>query len=495
MSFSQSKFYKPALVGLCVVLLLGVSQIQKSMNVDREKFGITKMPPLENAPPVLAFTTVALGGFRGIVANALWLRANELQDEDKYFEMVQLADWITKLEPHFVQVWLIQAWNMAYNVSVKFKDPQDRWRWVQRGISLLRDEGLRLNPDETLMYRELSWFFQHKMGQNLDDAHMTYKQEWFYEMSRVLGRKPNYDELLNPKTEEAAQRVATLRDRYKMDPKIMKDLDDRYGPLEWRLPDAHAVYWAEVGRQRAKKEDQERLQRSIYQTMQMSFRRGAIYENKLDTNSFSLGPNLDNIAHVNETYEELMRAPDPEHRDQPVTGHRNFLKDVVYFMYMYNRHTDARKWLAYLNEKYPNAIRDYMKSRNMAVPEGAEVPINEYVVARITEDVSETDVDRIVAIVGGYLQQAMVEMATGDDDRAAHFASLADRIWKRFQGEIKGIEGRIAPPPIEEIRQRVIDELLNPDPEVGLPPEFAATLRTKLGLPPPTSPEKPASQP
>ena len=113
---------------------------------------------------MLAFTTVALGGFRGLISNILWIRASDLQDEDKYFEMAQLADWITKLEPHFVQVWLVESWNMAYNISVKFKDFPDRWRWVRHGIELLRDDGLRYNPNETLIYRELAWFFQHKMG-------------------------------------------------------------------------------------------------------------------------------------------------------------------------------------------------------------------------------------------------------------------------------------------------------------------------------------------
>src|SRR6266853_1021609 len=102
--------------------------------------------PLENSPPLVAFTTVALGGFRGIIADVLWLRATELQKDGKYFELVQLADWITKLEPRFAQVWAFHAWNMAYNVSVLFNDPPDRWRWVRQGIVLLRDEGLKYNP-------------------------------------------------------------------------------------------------------------------------------------------------------------------------------------------------------------------------------------------------------------------------------------------------------------------------------------------------------------
>src|SRR5512137_2086366 len=111
-------------VGVLLVgaLLFGVSRLQRSLNADRDRLGLTLVQPLDNAPPVLAFTTVALGGFRGLISNVLWIRAGDLQDQDKFFEMAQLADWITKLEPHYVQVWLVQAWNMAYNISVKFTD-------------------------------------------------------------------------------------------------------------------------------------------------------------------------------------------------------------------------------------------------------------------------------------------------------------------------------------------------------------------------------------
>src|SRR5512138_3927656 len=155
----KPRLKKILLTVLALLLLAGLYPVQRSMNLDRKNLGLTRIEPLDNAPPVLAFTTVALGGFRGLISNVLWIRASELQDQDKFFEMAQLADWITKLEPHYVQVWLVQAWNMAYNISVKFKDAKDRWRWVQRGIELLRDDGLRFNKNETLIYRELAWFF------------------------------------------------------------------------------------------------------------------------------------------------------------------------------------------------------------------------------------------------------------------------------------------------------------------------------------------------
>src|SRR6266702_1233766 len=166
----SGKLKKVLLLLLAGLLLVGVSRVQKEMNQDRERLGITRVEPLKNAPPVLAFTTVALGGFRGLISNALWMRATDLQDEDKFFEMAQLADWITKLEPTYVQVWLVQAWNMAYNISVKFKDWPDRWRWVKRGFELLRDDGLTYNPNELLVYRELGLLFPPKMAPRLAAA-------------------------------------------------------------------------------------------------------------------------------------------------------------------------------------------------------------------------------------------------------------------------------------------------------------------------------------
>src|SRR6185295_6783576 len=110
----KGRSFKFTLLGLAAILFAAVFLLQGALNRQRAdpRLGMTRIAPLENAPPVLAFTTVALGGFRGLIANALWIRLNELQDDEKFFEMVQLADWITKLEPRFVQVWLVQGWNM-----------------------------------------------------------------------------------------------------------------------------------------------------------------------------------------------------------------------------------------------------------------------------------------------------------------------------------------------------------------------------------------------
>ena len=106
---------------------------------------------------------------------------------------------------------------------------------------------------------------------------MLYKLRWAQEMQGVLGGRPDFKELLDPTTPEWKERVRKLREVYKMDPKIVQQVDEEYGPFDWRLPDAHAVYWAELGRIHGRPEEQETLRRSIYQSLQaMGIRGGAL---------------------------------------------------------------------------------------------------------------------------------------------------------------------------------------------------------------------------
>jgi hypothetical protein len=470
---------------LALVLLVVSSQVQRSLNKDRKDLGLTRVEPLKNAPPVLAFTTVALGGFRGIISNILWMRATDLQDEDKFFEMAQLADWITKLEPHFVQVWLHQAWNMAYNISVKFKDWPDRWRWVERGIELLRDDGLDWNPNEMLIYRELGWIFQHKLGQNLDDANMYYKQQWANEMAVVFDKKtPNLDELIHPVTEDQKRRAALLRNKYKMDPEIMKEVDAEFGPLEWRLPEAHAIYWANLGLREAakhpekiKKDDLITLHRVVYQSMQLSFQRGRLVSNPF-VKQFEFGPNLDIIPNVSKAYEEAAEE-DKDNHDHILRAHRNFLRDAVYFLYGNNRLREANYWFKYLGQHYPD--KPIIDGQPDSLP--AKVTLDEYCVGRIMEDVKETDKARVTAIIEGLFANYYTSLILDDqEERALGFKLFAEKVYATYMAKIpKERTEAIGLDPIDDLRRRVLNRLL--DTEHGLQPVARAALRSKLGMP------------
>ncbi len=185
-----------------VILLLANVYVQSRLDSIIREDSLVDAEYVDGAPPVVAFTTVALGGFRGIIADFLWLRTISLQEQGKYFELAQLASWITKLQPKSTAAAAYLGWNMAYNISVTCQSPEDRWRWVHRGIEVLQ-EALRYNPNDPELYKELGWIYQHKLGNVLDDAQRYYK----YEMARIFlhaygAHYPDWEALAAaPKTE------------------------------------------------------------------------------------------------------------------------------------------------------------------------------------------------------------------------------------------------------------------------------------------------------
>ncbi|HWD93225.1 MAG TPA: hypothetical protein VG938_12850 [Verrucomicrobiae bacterium] len=483
----SGRLKKIILVVLAAALVTGAGFLQKSLNHDRDTLGLTHVEGLTNAPPVLAFTTVALGGFRGLISNLLWTRANQLQEDDKFFEMAQLSDWITKLEPHFSQVWVHEAWNMAYNISVKFKDFPDRWRWVQNGIELLRDQGLRYNPDDLLIHRELAWFFQHKMGANLDDASMYYKTQWKKEMEDVFGgQKPDFETLIHPRSGDEINRAQMLREKYKMDPVFMQKVDEEYGPLEWRLPEASAIYWAAQGLERAKEnpskisptDDLIVLRRVIYQCMQLTWQRGRIVDNPFN-DEMEFGPNLDVIPKVNDTYLTMYdEEKDPNQKEGILKAHRNFLRQAIYSLYVYNRTADAAKWFKYLGQKYPD--KTIIDGDFNSYPRN--VTLDQYAVACVQADINDMSPDRVRTVLEGLLITSYTSLVIDQDERAEGLRRLAQKAWDSYESKLPTARrDPLRVPPIREISRDVLNRLLNPTN--GLPSEAQAVLRTKLNLP------------
>jgi hypothetical protein len=227
------------LAALAALALAGT--LNRRLLAQRERDHLTQAPPTQNMPPAVAFTTVALGGFRGLLADVLWMRAGTLQDEGRYFELVQLSDWISKLQPRSPAIWAYHAWNMAYNLSALMAAPAERWRWVRNGLTLLRDEGLAANPGSARLHQELAWLFLHKLGTDSDTAAAHYRAQWAAEVA--AGRAP-------------------------LDPARVHAIETGIAPLDWHTPQAHAIYWATAGLSCARTDFEDlALRRMVYQAL------------------------------------------------------------------------------------------------------------------------------------------------------------------------------------------------------------------------------------
>ncbi|MDX9868382.1 MAG: hypothetical protein RBT78_10685 [Kiritimatiellia bacterium] len=255
------------IAGCCLLTAAAAWQSRRLAGQRRESMPETYAGPAERPPPALTFILAGLGGFRGIAAEALWFRVNRLQEEGRFLELVQLSDWITRLDPHAADAWIYNAWNLAYNVSILMAREEDRLRWVRNGLTLLRDEALRFNPREARLYRELAWLYQNKIGDSLDSAHLTYKRD----LAAALSPHVHPDGTVRI-TEETRSALAAMR----LDADRMRELERRFGPLDWRLAESHAVYWASQGLALATGTERLLCRRAVYQPLLLSVWRGRL---------------------------------------------------------------------------------------------------------------------------------------------------------------------------------------------------------------------------
>jgi len=322
---------------LIVATVFGAGGIGTKVRAERKELQLGLEGQLDESVPadiVLAYTM--FGAFRGMIVDWMWHRATEMKDQGKHYEAYRLAENITKLMHNFPDVWRFHAWNMAFNISVTTHTPEERWDWVHKGIRLLREEGIRYNPNSEMLYKELAWIFFFKVGGNTDDQHWYYKRRMAFEWHEVLGdlyagrtaeqgielfrrivgaplrtkdwldADPAHAQLANRiaemghKLDEELLRqlgyhlmflnsynsrlygapvnmdperfdeqiMALIQDqklaevgqsllshlrhkiivqRYYMDPQFMLELMELYGPIDWRHPAAHGLYWSELG--------------------------------------------------------------------------------------------------------------------------------------------------------------------------------------------------------------------------------------------------------
>lgn len=514
------------LVALLVVLLglAGTSTLSFSLaeSVGHNRLSFTDSAEDGDPPQVAA--GIAMGAFKGLFVNILWIRANELKEEGKYHEAIELAKAITRLQPRFPRVWIFHAWNMAYNISVVTQTPEERWQWVQAGIRLLREGGIPNNPNETILYKELAWIYLHKVAGYTDDSSQFYKrkvaeefqvvvgappplrdaasltrddvialyEEWImgiaraaetrqgvidrvpeaadlidllrervqaepdlqllerftaHEALRFSARRAEFEESMGPKSAAMNELLADPRfvdawpaliahvrkrvliDEYNMQPHIMARFTRQWGPIDWRHPAAHALYWGALGVERGEDRVTEETvsyydfvntNRVVMQSMQELYRGGEIYFNFFDWvqggNGFYMSmPNLYFAQSYGDLQDQIIRLggvfEDPARRAMTpyAAGYENFMADVVALYYRRGQVRSAEEWL--------NKLRTF-SLMTLNDPNKAEIysqPLDQFVQSQLWDNYGSPNVAR--QEVTGALQGAFQAMLNGDIER------------------------------------------------------------------------------
>ncbi len=465
---------------------------------------------LKKLPPELVFSTVLLGGFRSILLDFLWMRARSLQEEGKYFELVQLSDWICLLEPDIPEVWVFNAWNLSYNISVEFPTPEEKWNWVYQGIKLLRDKAIDYITDSPLIYKELSWIFFNKVSGSIDQAHAYYKNAWAVIMYDAMGRfspeelakAPSLSELeKNPQTSnilnafqksgieltdsevwnygfdslpkelkgykekpgfneiELYARNRIIREQLKMEPETMLEVDQKYGALDWKAAATQALYWIEEGK---KKTDMQQIdyERGVYFALNHLLEWGKVNFRKVGEEEVMIAsPDLRVADTLNNYYRGVLEQIPAEQSGGIKSSHRNFLKKVSLLAYTINDLSTARKYYNYLKGDYPGEVGSSFSS---------------FISKEFSETIKEGSVQEIGSLIFGTLYQSFWYLAAGEESRYSGLQSMARLIYQRICEEDKRFLDMF--PDFESLSNSVADSALE-----QLPPALADSLRKKLG--------------
>ncbi len=475
----------------------------------------------QGEPPEVALG-IAMGAFRGVFVNFLWIRANNLKEAGRHYEAVELAKAITRLQPRFPQVWVFHAWNLAYNISVMTQTAAERWQWVKAGVALLRDEAIPANPNDLLLHKELAYIFLHKIQGITDDANQYYKRQIAKEWQIILGPPPmpdhkdrsrevaikKYADWLQPLVDAPAtldeviaieptvktlierldadvgdglgfdllmryemhhalqssgRRDAVLtmmgprhaafsklyldksfekafaallpyirrnliRDVYKMDPRIMIRYTQKYGPIDWRHPCAHALYWSALGVERAESRWTEQNKRDFdfvnadrmtFQAVQELWRSGDLYFSFLDSlddaryTFYMATPNVHFIKTYDDILGEVVSRSAFDTKDKAFSfynaGYENFMKDAIRFYYRRGQVKEAVELKSKLANWGGQNLNDPMRAEHFALP------IDEFVQWDLGDRVTSPNVanaEIMSSLMGAYI----TGLLAGDDE-------------------------------------------------------------------------------
>jgi len=235
--------------------------------------------------------------------------------------------------------------------------------------------------------------------------------------------RPRMDRLL------AFLRRQVLAVKYKLDAQWMLSLMERFGPIDWRLPDAHGMYWTSWGIKQMDDLNVKNVSEffgpntplNTDRVMLFALQRMTNYSRlffvpnleQVDQSVLNLLPDLRFVPATHKAYLETSKKYDPESGkiagEDLRDGHQNYLRDVIRFYYLYGQQRQAEYYYEYLRTNY--------KTREGTVNEDYLVPLRDFV---FHEEFQERLSDpRIVTdAITGILNQALRFLIMGDADRA-----------------------------------------------------------------------------
>ena len=154
-------------------------------------------------------SVAALGGFRGLAANFLWMSLTAAWEDKQWTRVRSLAELAVLLQPRAVFYWEMGAWHLAWNASMDAQygarqggidsRNRDSRMWIGAGQQML-ERGIRAIPEKYHLYRTLGMLYQDRLKDYEQAAH------WYLMASKCPGAPPYLERFPGLMLEQAGEK-------------------------------------------------------------------------------------------------------------------------------------------------------------------------------------------------------------------------------------------------------------------------------------------------
>jgi hypothetical protein len=152
-------------LGLVLALLVGLQHFglerQAETLAEAPMKRVANLPASDVLPTYVA--TLFFGAFRAVAVDILWIQLRKVKEEKRWYEMKEVTQFISYVQPRNPEVWSHLAWDSAYNVANGFTDKEESWKWVKFGLLWLR-RGITTLPNEPYLKDQLGYTLWHKIA-------------------------------------------------------------------------------------------------------------------------------------------------------------------------------------------------------------------------------------------------------------------------------------------------------------------------------------------
>lgn len=208
-----------------------------------------------------------------------------------------------------------------------------------------------------------------------------------------------------------------------------------YGPVDWRLPDALAMYWTWrslelVGRDPFEAANSDRI---LFHSLVELYRRGTLYFVPPDSNQAGVwvgAPNFGFVDHIIKLHKQIVERNKGTNWAEPTReGYFNFLRDVTLQLYL---HADPQK------------ANHYLK---LLIHDGGEpeMPLNDFILRRYREMMKSMTREQAINMVHGFCFQSHFWASMGDTAQARGYENLARLLYRKYSEERASPRLRLPP--------------------------------------------------